>query len=255
MLDVVGQQAPDAENDVPQRCRAISLFTAVLIASPRQRSSHLRYPRLLSHSIVQSPNMPANKALTMVHGLFPVSACQWNRGPPPSVSSDRPFTISALPDSAAKSFCGKTARPPATILIAAMISAKLAEAVGLLIHQRGQGLAGCDLITFTCAPAAISPFFMGKSLEGAHIALRCDNPLVQLKAAANDVGIAELACFLGDSSFDLVRMCPQEAPARRTAWLIVHQDMRRSARFRAVSAAITEAFRRQRKTLGTGLPW
>jgi hypothetical protein len=48
VLDVVGQQAPDAENDVPQRCRAISLFTAVLIASPRQRSSHLRYPRLLS---------------------------------------------------------------------------------------------------------------------------------------------------------------------------------------------------------------
>ena len=85
-----------------------------------------------------------------------------------------------------------------------------------------------------------------------HHALRCDNPLVQLKAAANDVGIAELACFLGDPSPDLVRMWPQEAPARRTAWLIVHQDMRRSARIRAVSAAITEAFRRQRKTLEQG---
>ena len=120
------------------------------------------------------------------------------------------------------------------------------------VPKRGQGLAGYDLVTFTGAPAALSPFFMGESLEGAQIALRCDNPLVQLKATANDVGIAELACFLGDSSPDLVRLWPQEAPARRTAWLIVHQDMRRSARIRAVSAAITEAFRRQRKTLEQG---
>ena len=65
-------------------------------------------------------------------------------------------------------------------------------------------------------------------------------------------GIAELARFLGDPSPDLVRMWPQEAPARRTAWLIGHQDMRRSALIRAVSAAITEAFRRQRTTFEQG---
>jgi DNA-binding transcriptional LysR family regulator len=118
------------------------------------------------------------------------------------------------------------------------------------VPKRGQGLAGYDLITFTGAPAAVSPFFMGESLEGARVALRCDSPLIQLTATANDVGIAELACFLGDSSPNLVRVWPTEAPARRTAWLIVHQDMRRSARIRAVSAAITEAFRRQRKILG-----
>jgi hypothetical protein len=38
----------------------------------------------------------------------------------------------------------------------------------------------------------------------------------------------------------------------RAAWLIVHQDMRRSARIRAVSAAITAAFHRQRKVLAEG---
>jgi DNA-binding transcriptional LysR family regulator len=118
--------------------------------------------------------------------------------------------------------------------------------------KRGQGLAGYDLITFTGAPAATSPFFMGESLEGAHIALRCNNPLIQLRAAANDIGIAELACFLGDNCADLVRVWPHEAPAHRTAWLIAHQDMRRSARIRAVSAAIGEAFRRQRRILEHG---
>lgn len=120
--------------------------------------------------------------------------------------------------------------------------------------KRGQGLVGHDLVTFTGAPAAASPFFMGESLDGARIALHCDNPLIQLKAAATDAGIAELACFLGDSSPDLVRIWPNEVPVRRTAWLIVHQDMRRSARIRVVSAAVTEVFRRQRKTLGQGYP-
>ena len=93
---------------------------------------------------------------------------------------------------------------------------------------------------------------MGESLESARIALRCDNPLIQLRAAANGVGIAELACFLGGTSADLVRVWPKEPPARRTAWLIIHQDMRRSARIKAVSGAISDAFRRQRKILEMG---
>jgi DNA-binding transcriptional LysR family regulator len=94
---------------------------------------------------------------------------------------------------------------------------------------------------------------MGETLEGSRIALRCDNPLIQLKAAADEVGIVELACFLGDSSPDLVRVWPHEPPARRTAWLIVHQDMRRAARIKAVSSAIGEAFRRERRILEEGL--
>jgi DNA-binding transcriptional LysR family regulator len=120
------------------------------------------------------------------------------------------------------------------------------------VPKRGQGLAGYDLITFTAAPGATSPFFMGESLEGTRVALRCNNPLIQLKAAADEIGIAELACFLGDGCSDLVRIWPHEAPAQRTAWLIIHQDMRRSARVRAVCAAIGEVFRRQRRILEQG---
>ncbi len=120
------------------------------------------------------------------------------------------------------------------------------------VPKPGQGLAGYDLITFTGAPAPMSPFFMGESLDGARIALRCDNPFVQLRAAANKGGIAEAACFLGDAVPDLVRVWPDQAPNRRVAWLIMHQDMRRAARIRAVSGAITEAFRRQKRVLEQG---
>lgn len=50
----------------------------------------------------------------------------------------------------------------------------------------------------------------------------------------------------------MVRVWPGAAPVRRTAWLIVHQDMRRAARIKAVSAAIVETFRRQRRALEDG---
>jgi DNA-binding transcriptional LysR family regulator len=117
---------------------------------------------------------------------------------------------------------------------------------------RGRGLAGHDLISFTGAPTATSPFFLGESLEGARISVRCDNPLIQLEAAAKDAGIAELACFLGDDSPDVTRVWPTQQPILRPVWLIVHQDLRRSARIRVVSAAILEAFRRETRTLREG---
>jgi DNA-binding transcriptional LysR family regulator len=122
------------------------------------------------------------------------------------------------------------------------------------IPQRGRGLAGYDLITFTRAPAATSPFFMNESSDGARIALRCDNPLIQMQAAANGIGIAELACFLGDECADLVRIWPGEPPALRSVWLVLHEDLRRSARIRVVSSMIEDAFRRQRKILQHGRP-
>ena len=118
--------------------------------------------------------------------------------------------------------------------------------------QRGEGLAGHDLITFTGAPAATSPFFMNESLDEARIALRCDNPLIQQQAAANGIGIAELACFLGDDCADLVRIWPGEPPALRSVWLVLHEDLRRSARIRVVSSMIGDTFRRQRKILQHG---
>jgi DNA-binding transcriptional LysR family regulator len=72
--------------------------------------------------------------------------------------------------------------------------------------------------------------------------VRCDNPLIQLQAAAQGAGIAELACFLGDECADLAPIWPDEPPTLRIAWLVVHQDLRRSARIRVVTFAIAEAF-------------
>jgi DNA-binding transcriptional LysR family regulator len=90
---------------------------------------------------------------------------------------------------------------------------------------------------------------MNEALEAARLAVRCDSPLIQRRSAAEGAGIAELACFPGDECDDLVRPWPDERPALRTAWLVVHEDLRRAARIRVVTSAIVDAFRRQRGTL------
>jgi DNA-binding transcriptional LysR family regulator len=117
--------------------------------------------------------------------------------------------------------------------------------------ERGKGLGGHQLITFTGAPAATSPFFLGESMEKARTAMQCDNPLIQMQAAREGIGIAELACFLGDQS-ELVRVWPSEPPLLRPVWLLVHQDLRGSTRVKLVSAAIVDAFRRNAKILCDG---
>ena len=117
--------------------------------------------------------------------------------------------------------------------------------------ERGKGLGGHQLITFTGAPAATSPFFLGESMENARTAMQCNNPLIQMQAAREGIGIAELACFLGDQS-ELVRVWPCEPPLLRPVWLLVHQDLRGSTRVKLVSAVIVDAFRRNAKILRDG---
>jgi DNA-binding transcriptional LysR family regulator len=52
------------------------------------------------------------------------------------------------------------------------------------IPKRGHGLGGYDLLTFTGAPDATSRFFMGESLDGALVAIRCD---MTYRSLAHDV--------------------------------------------------------------------
>src|SRR5215470_19423723 len=79
-------------------------------------------------------------------------------------------------------------------------------------------------VSHRTSAAATSPFFLGESMENARTAMQCDNPLIQMQAAREGIGIAELACFLGDQS-ELVRVWPSEPPLLRPVWLLTHQDL------------------------------
>jgi DNA-binding transcriptional LysR family regulator len=99
----------------------------------------------------------------------------------------------------------------------------------------------------------MGPRFTGESLDGARTTVRSNDRLVQVKATAVGLGISELACFLGDDGPGLVRVWPDQAPVLRSVWLVMHEDLRRTARVRAVAAAVVTAFEENASFLRQGL--
>jgi DNA-binding transcriptional LysR family regulator len=120
---------------------------------------------------------------------------------------------------------------------------------------RGRGLRGHTLVTFVGTPAAdFGPLFMKESTEGATIALRSNDIVVQARGAAEGLGICELACVFGDEQRHLMRVWPQERPTLRPIWMVIHEDLRRAARIRLLSSAIVEGFQRNSDPLRYGRP-
>jgi DNA-binding transcriptional LysR family regulator len=119
--------------------------------------------------------------------------------------------------------------------------------------RRSAGLRGHDLINCVGPLPALGPPFMGESIEGARIVLRSNSTFAQLSAVAEGFGVAELPCYLADEHAELYRIWPDEVPKGVTLWLVTHEDLRRSARIRAVSDAIIESFRSRARLLRYGL--
>jgi DNA-binding transcriptional LysR family regulator len=91
--------------------------------------------------------------------------------------------------------------------------------------------------------------WMRVALPQAEIALKANSLLALRRAAVENLGLAALPCYLGDSSNDLIRVRPP-IPAMTTAlWILTHEDLRRSARVRAFTEFVAAAIARQRPLL------
>src|SRR5262249_23033797 len=95
--------------------------------------------------------------------------------------------------------------------------------------KRHGGLSGHDLIRFMGTPPLMGPPFMGESIEGARISIRTNDHAIQVRAAANGLGIADLPCYLGDECRDLLRLWPAAPPRSGTLWSTVHEVLGRAA--------------------------
>ncbi|HEX8699459.1 MAG TPA: LysR family transcriptional regulator [Myxococcaceae bacterium] len=85
--------------------------------------------------------------------------------------------------------------------------------------------------------------------QGASFALRSNSRYAQLAAARAGAGVALLPCYLADSGQGLVRLCEPEAVPTREAWLVVHQDLQRVPRVRAVLDFVAEVFTQEKHRL------
>jgi DNA-binding transcriptional LysR family regulator len=88
---------------------------------------------------------------------------------------------------------------------------------------------------------------------GNRVAFRSNNFAVLERAAVGGAGIAVLPCFLSDGREDLVRLGGDDFTVTiRSIWLVVHRELQRQARIRAVTDFIAaEVTRAQSALLGT----
>jgi DNA-binding transcriptional LysR family regulator len=145
----------------------------------------------------------------------------------------------------------RVARPAEPQLVARRLGslaiALYASRKYLATHLRprpGEGLRGHDLIYYgTLRPAQGQPF-LGEPLDGARFSFRSNSTLAQVNAAAAGFGIGALPCYLADSHPELVRLWRERSPEFQDVWLVIHQDVRRTARVRALAEFLVEIFKR-----------
>jgi DNA-binding transcriptional LysR family regulator len=88
-----------------------------------------------------------------------------------------------------------------------------------------------------------------RRFPGAQVALRSASTLALAAAAVSGGGVALLPCFVGDAEPGLTRLGPPGEVAPSEVWLVIHRDLRRSARTVAVAEQIAEALGRARPAL------
>jgi DNA-binding transcriptional LysR family regulator len=102
--------------------------------------------------------------------------------------------------------------------------------------QRGKGLAGQDIVVMPLSSGRA--IFGGDDLREARVVVSVTNSLALREAAALGLGIAELPCSIGDDDRRLRRVFPDATVVLDDLWLVVHPDVQRTRRVRAVIEAL-----------------
>jgi len=113
----------------------------------------------------------------------------------------------------------------------------------------GAGLAGHDLVYYGSLHPAQGRPFLGESTEGARLVFQSNSTLAQIGAVRANVGIGALPCYLADEIPELARIWPNQRPEMQEIWLVVHADVRRAARIRALCDFLVELFSRAQPVL------
>lgn len=84
--------------------------------------------------------------------------------------------------------------------------------------------------------------WMKIALPEADIVLRADSLVTLRQAAVAGLGVAALPCYLGDNTPGLARLAPEPlAPMATSLWILLHEDLRRTARVNAFVSFVTKA--------------
>ncbi|WP_308925513.1 LysR family transcriptional regulator [Janthinobacterium sp. J1-1] len=103
---------------------------------------------------------------------------------------------------------------------------------------RGTALAGHDIVIYhQSITARHADKIAGEPVAKARVAMEVNSAMMLQEAARAGIGIAELGVHLGEIDPQLVRIWPDRAEPY-DVWLVMHEDLSRSARVRAAADAI-----------------
>jgi DNA-binding transcriptional LysR family regulator len=107
-----------------------------------------------------------------------------------------------------------------------------------------EDLRGHDIVGFDASLSATpGGQWLGAHASGANVVLRANSIVAALNAAIFGMGIAALPCFVAESERALVRVT-MDVIGARNVFLVVHPDLARVARVRAVMDYLVDAFER-----------
>lgn len=88
-----------------------------------------------------------------------------------------------------------------------------------------------------------------KTYPKANIVYRSNNTLAVVEAARAGLGVAPLPCFLGDTEAGLVRVIEPPDELTLSLWILIHPDLRHTARVRALMTFLVETLAAQRAAM------
>jgi DNA-binding transcriptional LysR family regulator len=108
--------------------------------------------------------------------------------------------------------------------------------------KRLSDLAEHDLILSTESPVPSFASWFVAAARGARVVYRSNSLIAQIEAAKRGWGITVAACCVAGVAGGTARVLPDAPIPTNEVWIVLHGDMRTSARVRAVYQAIATAF-------------
>jgi len=109
-------------------------------------------------------------------------------------------------------------------------------------RPRGDDLSGHDLIGFddSIQGTTDARWFLPRT-KGARVAFRTTSTYAQMRAAIDGMGIAFLPCYLADGVKGLVRLRSPRTTISLEIWILLHPDLRHTARIRTTADFLANA--------------
>jgi DNA-binding transcriptional LysR family regulator len=113
-------------------------------------------------------------------------------------------------------------------------------------RPRGLDFTGHDLIGFGEPVARISDsIWLEEHASTGRIVFRSHNTAAMLRACVEGMGLSPLPRYVGDPEPDLVRLEQPQEVVRQDIWLVVHEDLRHTARVRVCADFLCAGIRAQ----------